>query len=244
MGGYYTPPPGGGPGAGLLQTTTVNLTQADILALADTPFVTVPAPGVGNVIFPILMRWKLTWVSRVYSESNNGGPYVWWGDRNNAFGNIANVLFAPGSGAQGQTVAQPSLINYGSVTPQNPAGYTNTPLTLQLLSPTDTLNRGPIQTAAVNDPGSGYAPGDQVSPNYAGGGGAGSNAGVLTVSSVDGGGGVTGLTITDPGGTSPGANDQPTASITGSGTGLTVDLTVLPGDGLLTVTTWYVVAPA
>lgn len=49
MGGYYTPPLGGGSGGSLLKVATVTLTGAQLAALNSTPVEILAAPGTGKV---------------------------------------------------------------------------------------------------------------------------------------------------------------------------------------------------
>lgn len=314
-----------------LHCVTVTLTQAQILAMCDpasfsgcSPAVIVAAPGAGNVVFPFAIRWALHFNSNPYISSQSG-PYLWWQNNVNAFNYVAFGGQGPSSldfAFHGVTPLSNAAFFINGLSTQtssgvDPASYSNQPLALQALAG-DTLNRGPALSAAVSSAGSGYAAQDIVVPfdplGY-------TNAN-LTVTSVNGGGGVLGLSVSVPGYRSPGGVNTPTnlgnvtsATVTaghaghvysngdtgtisgcgdgtatytvltstlgvvntvsvaagtgylsnpaacattvstgsgdgtleldtlaGNGSGLTLNLTVQPGDSTLTVTVWYTVA--
>jgi hypothetical protein len=190
-----------------LHCATVTLAQSDILALDSTPFVLIPAQGAGTVIFPLAVRWKHTWAAYPYLETNTtyGGPALWWGNRSNAFGTIAsfNAIFALGFGLPATPHTDAAFYYsglsaaYSNVGGVIPSAYANIPVVAQLYSG-ETLNAGPVASVvSITTPGSGYAVGEEVGAD---------GTALLTVSSVSGGGGVTGLTITTPGlGNTPGS---------------------------------------
>ena len=227
-----------------LHCTTTSITSSQLVNNAATPVTLVSAPGAGNVIFPFAIRWKLTYVSHPYQEPDFGGPFVWWQNNTNAFNTIA---FRDGASNEGVLIfpTQTSTVAYYATfqsigggdcgEPQNPVDYTNQPLVLQAY-PETTLDRGPVLSAAVNALGSGYAVNDTVQTTST------FDNVLLTVSGVNGSGGVTGLMLTTAGTTTAAGTGIATMS-SGAGTGLTVNLTVQPGDGTLSVTIWYVVAP-
>jgi hypothetical protein len=308
-------------GGGLLLSNTVTITPAQLIDAA-TPITLVPAAGAGLVVFPVAIRWRLVPGAGPfpYQEPSDGGPYVWWQNNANPFNEIFFSNAADNSAvgfiqlitdsAQWKSGTQSSFI-------ANPSFYTNQPLVLQPIGG-DSLDRGPILTATINAPGTGYLVNDLVAPS-----GPSDFDGILRVTSVNGGGGVTGLAISAPGTVTLGGTAQPTmdvgnlqsatvtlgmggtgymngdtgtvsgcgdmtgtytvltstagvvntVSVTGgtqyftqpncsttvttgggdgtlqlnvvaaTGSGLTVKLTDQPGDGTLTITTWYTVAP-
>lgn len=71
-----------------LHCVTVSATAAQLINNA-TPFLLVAAAGAGNVIFPLAIRWKYTFVSQPYQEPSFGGPLVWWQNNANAFNTVA-----------------------------------------------------------------------------------------------------------------------------------------------------------
>ncbi len=86
-----------------------------------------------------------------------------------------------------------------------------------------------IRAAVVNDGGLGYAPGDTVSVDaYTGS--------VLTVATVGALGVVTGLTLTTLGSSGAAGSAQATTALTGGGTGLLVDTTVLGSGATIDIT--------
>jgi hypothetical protein len=92
--------------------------------------------------------------------------------------------------------------------------------------PTNNVNNSSgVRAAVINAPGTGYAPGDTGNIDT------GSGDASFNVDTVDGMGGVTGLTLTYPGtGYTAGAGVTTTAT-SGIGVGLTVDITIL-GSGV------------
>jgi hypothetical protein len=305
---------------GLLLSRTVTLTQSNLLAL-DTPFTLIPTPGAGQVIFPFALRWRMQPVSHPYI-STSGGPQIWWGSQSNPFGywytsaGWTALRFASASPSVATDTATFVSGIFPSVTLSvgngaDPSTYANVPIILQMPAG-DSLNRGPVLTVTPNVCGSGY----HVNDIFSTGGDA-----TFTVSSISGGGCVTGITIMSAGtataagngiatvlegnissstlnmagtgyamgdtftvnggcdqatgvidtigaggsvatyhltfsgdGYSTTASNPTTATsgvgtgltlniVAGGGSGLTVNLTVQPGDGTLTVTIWYTVAP-
>lgn len=305
-----------------LHCLTVTLSQADILALGApnyTPFVVVPTPGAGNVIFPFGQRWKMAFASQPYFEPNDGGVGTFWDNISNPYSSIRWGGSYIAVNGFTQTVA-----NFGSgmvptvntMTGVPPSNYTNVPLVVSAFEMGDSFNCGPAASIAVNAAGAGYHVGDQyTAPNTDG-----ADDALYTVASIGGGGSVATISITNPGtavmagtalaavnvgnitssakntggsgyaigdtgtvdggtngavyvvdtttdgavatyhltntgtayttatgatttATTGGGNDFTLDIVAGEGSGLTVDLAVTTGDGTLTVTTWYVVAP-
>ena len=229
---------------GLLQSNTVSISSAQLIS--DNPIVLVPAAGSGMVVFPFAIRAKLNFGTMAY-VARDLGPYLWWGSNTGqiisaspigiSFELQINVVLSTATTASylSGLSAGNTLTNSGGFPPSQ---YDNSPIVLQEL-PTYTLNCGPVLSAVATTPGTGYAPGDQLNPF--GSQGVFGDA-VLTVATVDGGGGITGLTITSAGTTNDSGSGTP-QNVTGSGSGAVVNVTVQPGDGTLLVTTWYTVAP-
>jgi hypothetical protein len=185
-----------------LHCNTVTAQESDIIHMDTVPFVLVPAPGAGLVLFPISVRWKFNFVSQPYQEPDVGGPYLYWQNNTNAFsyltwgtinsGNFSLFNFATLTQTQAQYGAGVYMAELGLSAP--PADYANQPLVTQT-APGDSLNRGPILTAVPNAAGTGYAVGDQVVTN------AGSftgNYGLFTVATLSGSGAAS-LTISAAG---------------------------------------------
>jgi hypothetical protein len=187
-----------------LHCNTTTMQQSDIIALANTPFTLVPAPGAGLVAFPIAFRWKYTFGTHPYQEPDVGGPNAYWQNNSNTFSyitwgqlntneNFNGFYFAAFTSNKAFYGAGASILNPN--TPQDPTFYTNQPIVAEC-TPPDSMNRGPILTLAANAAGTGYVVGDQVQTaldtGFVG-------APVFTVSSTGGGGAVTGLSITSAG---------------------------------------------
>jgi hypothetical protein len=230
---------------GLLQSNTVTVSSAQLLS--NSPIVLVPAAGSGMVVFPVAIRIKLAFGTVAYA-ARDSGPYLWWGSNTGqfiSFGTLDttarpfDVLFASITSAfyvSGLSAWNSMNMNAGFP----PSAYDNNPIVLQE-EQTFTLNCGPVLTAVATVPGTGYLVGNQVQPGSPLG--IGNGDAVLTVSSVNGGGGITGLTITDPGSANDAGLGNRTSNITGSGSGARITTTVQSGDSTLLVTTWYTVAP-
>ena len=192
-----------------LHCNTVTLTQANILALQSTPFTLVPAPGAGLVLFPFAVRWRLNFVSQPYCEPHQGGAAMWWSDNTNPFDGLA---FGPDLGFFTIVNLSSTAAFFGSGSgPQvsaDPATYTNVPLVIQTY-PGDSFNCGTVLTAAVAASGTGYKVGDQFKLPQSDG----DNSALFTVSSIGGGGAVTGITITDPGVAEEGGTAIPAVNV-------------------------------
>lgn len=186
-----------------LHCATVTAHQSDIVNLATTPFVLVPAPGSGLVIFPIAVRWKFAPSSHPYQEPDNGAAYMYWQNNLNAFSYVTwgqlnsptdfNGFSFPGFSS---TVAFYGA-GAGPNTPNaavDPADYTNVPLVMQVVNG-DSMNRGPVLTISPDAAGTGYAVGDEVRISTEG---VYPNGGLFTVATLSGSG-VASLTITSAG---------------------------------------------
>lgn len=114
----------------------------------------------------------------------------------------------------------------------NPNQILNQPMTITLPA----CNGSPITGLTINQPGTGFAIGDPCVVND------GAEDNLITITSVDGGGGVTGFTINDPGtGNVPQTNTFAFPN-SGGGSGFTVDVAAnLPGNGVVTWTVSYAI---
>lgn len=233
-----------------LHCNTVTLGPANIIALDTTPFTLVPAQGANTVVFPFASRWKLTFVTTPYEGLCTMEQFVsmWWGDNTNPFSYVMPLQFLAGQ----NSFNWPAFANVNSTTANfsagmfplttggggtfggggaDPAAYTNQPLVLELLTnEVGCLNYGPALTFIPANPGTGYRVGDII--------GIPGDSDALQVTAIGVGGSVVTLGTNDLGSTAPGTF----ATTGGSGSGLTVTITVQPGDGTLTMTTWYTVA--
>jgi hypothetical protein len=65
------------PAGGPVQSVTVSLSSAQLLALHTSPVTIVPAPGTGNVVVPLAWALAYTYGSTTYVSSDSG-PILSW----------------------------------------------------------------------------------------------------------------------------------------------------------------------
>jgi hypothetical protein len=214
-GGHFAAVGGSGPGGGAdpctaaitatpsgLHCMTATFTAAQVLDSCNNPHTVIPAPGAGLVIFPYAVRFKFTFVTMQYFfDGDMGGPYLWWGDGNNAFGLIRWVNNDINS-SQLLVSSLPSTVAYfaNGMSPihfADPATYVNQPIVIQQTPfvADDCWNQGPLITITPGAAGAGYHVGDLERPAN------GFGDSQFSVATVDGGGGVLTLTIINAGST-------------------------------------------
>ena len=185
-----------------LHCNTVTAQESDIIGLASTPFVLVPAPGSGLVLFPMSVRWKFSFVSHAYQEPDVGAAFMYWQNNTNAFGYLiwgtinsgTFGSFSFGSLTQTQAAYNAGVYMAGLNLSAPPDQYSNQPLVMQV-APGDSFDRGPALTVAPDAAGASYAVGDQVVTNNGSWTG---NYGLFTVATLSGSG-VASLTLTTAG---------------------------------------------
>lgn len=233
----------GAAGTGGDPCITHTLAQADILGLTS-PYTLVPAPGPGYIALPLSIYWRVSPVSHAYVEPDVNGPVIVWGNISNWFQAFFLYTFENTQSIRLAGLTSTSVGFVGALGPEQASGplasAANQPIVMQLIGG-DSINRGPILTASVNAAGSGYSPGDLLKAADAE---VASGWGVLTVATVGAGGSVASLTVSTAGtDTAAGSAIATTYTTSGAGSGLTVNLTVQPGDGTLQITTCYKVLP-
>jgi hypothetical protein len=214
-----------GGGAGLSRTTVVS--ASDLHTIADTPITVVPAPDAHQFIVVKAVILQL-----------NPGAYPFWGTS----GDGLNFTY-PGISIDVATIV--SLGGFMAAETQTkqayvpgdwfpPTGTGSVAGEEVLLVGSGNLDAGPIATSSVNNPGAGYAPGDTGTLT------AGSADATYQVTTVGGGGAVTGFNITAPG-QAYDVGTSGTSPTSGGGDGtFTINVnTVQSGDGDLFVTVLY-----
>lgn len=216
-------------GGGSVLTNSVTAAASDIQTANSTPFVLLAAPGAGKIIYPLYLAAKYNYGTIPFSanDSNdqvNVGPVrAFFGDLVASIGldlTTDGRFFGDGTGV---------LISTSPIAIENQPAY---------WQPASDWNNGLVSSIAVSSGGGGalYAPGDtgNIEP---------SDAAIYTVDTVDIGGAVLTLHISSNGIQVPGTGLS-TTPLTGVGSGLTVDLSVIPGDGTIDFTLYYLLGEA
>lgn len=228
----WQPPSGGGAG-GLVQTASVSLTAADVLDLNSTPVEIVAAPGAGKAISVMKAAGISTFVSQRYAHDPNGSNTLMrlrWGsssDTDEAWVDLYGAIHSAFS-------AMSDNVNATFLSSEDISGYDNQALSLVS---SQSLGFGPIATSSLNDGGTGYAPGDTGTVD-----GAGSADATYVVDTVDGGGAILTYHLDAAGAAYAPAAGVTASATSGGGSGFALDIaTVVPGDGTLKITVYYVV---
>jgi hypothetical protein len=180
---------------------------------------------------------------------------------------VSEIILAPGTGYHAGDLVSTEATNYGNrdngtffeVTSVNGSGgITGLEVSCSgtdIAGLASVLPDGNITASTLNSGGMSYAPGDTGTIS-----GAGDGSAQYTILTVSGGGAVLTYSIgpnqgngyvpatnisTSTGGSQPGSGTGFTINVqSGGGTGAQLNLTVLTGDGTLTLTLWYTIAPA
>jgi hypothetical protein len=201
------------------------ISQAELLALSDSPITLLPAPGANRVYVP----GPLT-----AAFSLDGTPYssgqliidVSGADPSNFSAQAIDLTSEPGK----VTWMQPAT------TASDQTDVRDQPLRLRSF---DSWNFGPITAYGINQPGVDYSVGDRISGNA---------GGLFEVTAVDANGGATALVPATDDPTRPfvstGGDNQSTFNVPGEspGSGLTLDLTVAHGTGNIQLRLFYGIA--
>lgn len=221
---------------------TVIVSASDIANLNGTPKTIIAAPGVGKYLLPIFaVSTAFSPGATAYTDySNNAGVLdLFYGTTNANDGSTSGVLDESNLTFSALTDNADSFLNT-SATNNNSgvaaANFFNFPIIFQ----TTAGSLGRATSAAVALAGTGYANGNQVRTAAECLG----TPATFTITSVGGGGAVTGVALLTGGtGCVPGTDD--TVAITGVGTGFKVNIPTIQsfsgGDGTIKVTVPYTV---
>lgn len=229
--GYVDPLKSAFAGLGIAQTVAVNLTTANLINGATVPVEIIAAPGVGKATVPLM-------VQTVFFAGSN--------EMYRSTASVAGCLRYTGTTHRVSSANATGVINQTSIN-----AYA-----VDVLQGDTGVDLAQIENRAIEFYGIGYA-GGAITASAVHTGGSGYQVGdtfgtdawgfsTFTVDAVDGGGAVTAFSCTDPQGEVSGTN-LATVNDTGTGAGLTIDLTTVLGDGAATITLVYVimdVAPA
>jgi hypothetical protein len=194
----------------------LSLTSDQLNHLHSAPVEIVPAPGAGKIAIPL----KLITCEKFNSVQYQMVCLTSWP--------------TPDSVYIRETEDYTSVHDFTAIT-FDTVDKVNQPITLS--TDADQIDFGVIATASVGDGGSGYSIGDTGSIE------AGGFDAAYEVTSVDGGGAVTGFALSAPGTGYQAGAGQPTSVNTGSGDGaFTIDVdSITPGDGTALIYSLYAV---
>jgi hypothetical protein len=214
---------------GVVQVVTVNVSAAAVSTLFSSPVTIIPAQGAGTVITVVgaLLQWVAG--TQTYSFDPNGGGSFFLSSLSQG---VAGNVFPP--------PYDPSFVTLGpgETTIEPIAASENVPLLLSMA--VDYGNCGPVTSSTVGTPGASYQVNDTGTLN------AGATPPTWTITSVDGGGGVTGFTLSSPGAGLISGTYATTAT-SGSGDNTFTINAVVDGPietGHASITVAYVVLPA
>ena len=234
---------------GGIQTATVTLDRAVLLALSPTsPRAVLSAPGAGRLIVPIGGQYVLTAGTHVYDLFNGGDIQIRYvgstGFITVTAAGFLNVLANRNvAGFYLGTTFTPSPFSFTQSLFDPVSTFANTGLEA-FIGAGHTLNVGTIAAASVAAGGSGWVVNDFFTvTNY------GNADAIGQVTSIGGGGAVTGFIITNPG-TEYGTDSNPvgcTANGPSVGVGLSINITAITptqlGDGTVVLTLYYMTVP-
>lgn len=209
---------GGDNNSGIV-TVSVAISQAQLTSLDSVPIDIVPPPGANKVVRVIqgavqykagIETFGTSSVVQLYYTTQENGPCIF--DIN--FSSLSDQLaYVRGDATPALKYTDGNLTNVG----------------LHLYMGAGDLGIwGPVSSASINVKGVSYAV-DDTGIFFAVGSGDGQVNATYKVTGVDGGGGVTSLVVTDPGvcyATATAVDTSGDGAQPGSGTGLTVDITV------------------
>lgn len=216
---------------GGLSVSRVTANAAALRNAFTSPIELVPAQGAGKIIIPAFVFVRYTPGSFGFGETDNDSFFTNGVESTNtAFTTISDLLKGTVAGAL-------NVINDGAIpfpiTPDGSVVWTAEDAPLLWKSSVD-WTFGHVATVDIGDnAGADYAPGDEVYTDI-------TSSALFVVDSVDGGGAVTGISVSSNDFAPPGTNLA--TQTNNAGTGLTLDITVNPGDGSAEWTTLYFVA--
>jgi hypothetical protein len=220
---------GGGSGTQSVQTSVVNFSAAQIIAMSGAgsqPDV-VAAPGAGQFLNIISAVIEYSYGTRPFPAGMFSINYPAVGSRITG-GDFTAISFEAEDRISFMLATFPTdFFVSGSA-----SSFLNKSAFIRTVSD---MGTGSISTATVASGGTGYAPGNTVTVDSAG-------TATLTITTVGAMGVVTGFTISSVDADYEVSNGVATTTTSGIGTGLTVNVTsIAQGDGTLRVTTYYTV---
>jgi hypothetical protein len=232
------PGPPGATGNTAEFSNTVDIASATVYdglydrTLAQPIYVVIlPSQGANVIAFPVMIAINYHYAAVPYA-TNGGNFVISWGPPiipiPVSFYTITNAML---EGTDDEVQIFPDQIGNVLLTAYGAIGAADKPLTLSFDQPID---GAAILTAFVQDAGTGYVIGDTGTID------GGDNNATYVIDTVGGSGEVLTFTVTSGGNSYVTTGSNPTTTVTGVGSGLTLNIySALDVSGTLRVTVWY-----